>query len=149
MGKGSAEGLEDLELEDFCDSFLKEVARAQVPSRLPSSGTQLGGRDERRFEILDALGGGAMGQVFRARDAELQRIVALKFFLPRGSTSEEETLGAMLRQEARAIAQLDHENIVRIFDVGEWGGAPWEPRVPFLVMECLDGESLSSLLKRE
>ncbi|QRK11353.1 protein kinase [Archangium violaceum] len=146
MGDG-AEELEDF--TDFSDSFLKEIARAPVPSRMPAPGSLLGGRDERRFEVLDALGGGAMGQVFRARDAELQRVVALKFFLPRVAGTKEEALGAMLRQEARAIAQLDHENIVRIFDMGEWGGAPWEPLVPFLVMECLDGESLGSLLSRE
>ncbi|WNG37427.1 protein kinase [Archangium violaceum] len=146
MGDGSEE-LEDF--TDFSDSFLKEIARAQMPSRVPTPGARLGGRDEHRFEVLDTLGGGAMGQVFRALDAELQRVVALKFFLPRGAGTREEALGAILRQEARAIAQLDHENIVRIFDVGEWGGAPWEPLVPFLVMECLDGESLGSLLRRE
>jgi serine/threonine protein kinase/tetratricopeptide (TPR) repeat protein len=143
MGKGSEE------LEDFSDSFLKEVARAQMPARLPAMGARLGGRDERRFEILDALGGGGMGQVFRARDEELQRIVALKFLLPQGTEAKEEALGVILRREGRAIAWLDHENIVRIFDVGEWSGAPWEPRVPFLVMECLAGESLGSLLSRE
>ncbi|MCY1081612.1 protein kinase domain-containing protein [Archangium lansingense] len=144
MGEGSAE-----ELEDFSDSFLKEIARAQLPARMPAPGARLGGRDERRFEVLDSLGGGAMGQVFRARDAELQRIVALKFLLPRALGTKEEALAALLRQEARAVAQLDHENIVRIFDVDEWSGAPWEPSVPFLVMECLEGESLGSLLKRE
>ena len=58
-------------------------------------------------------------------------------------------MSALLRQEARAVAQLDHENIVRIFDVAEWSGAPWEPKVPFLIMECLEGECLSAVLQRE
>ncbi|WP_240360813.1 protein kinase domain-containing protein [Pyxidicoccus caerfyrddinensis] len=90
-----------------------------------------------------------MGQVFRAWDEELQRVVALKFLMPPGTGETEEALVAMLRQEARAIAGLDHENIVRIFDIGEWRDAPGAPYVPYLVMECLEGESLGSLLKRE
>ena len=132
---------------DFGDSFLKEVAQSPPPLRKPAPGERLGGPDGRRFEILEELGGGAMGRVFRARDEELQRVVALKFLLPAREGSARPM--GLLRQEARAIAQLDHENIVRIFDVAEWVGAPWEPRVPFLVMECLEGESLGALLQRE
>ena len=89
-----------------------------------------------------------MGLVFRAQDEELRRVVALKFLLSREGVPEA-PMSALLRQEAQAVAQLDHENIVRIFDVGEWSGAPWEPRVPFLIMECLEGESLAELLRRE
>ncbi len=133
---------------DFGDSFLKEVAQAPPLFRKPVPGERLGGSDGRRFEIVRELGGGSMGQVFRARDEELQRVVALKFLLP------QEGMGAhwpmdLLRQEARAIAQLDHENIVSVFDVSEWTGEPWEPRIPFIVMECLEGESLAALLQRE
>jgi serine/threonine protein kinase len=133
---------------DFDDSLLSQVAQVSVPLRVPARGEQLGGLDGKRFEILEQLGGGAMGLVFRARDKELQRVVALKFLLPRDGLGEV-PMSALLRQEARAVAQLDHENIVRIFDAAEWSGAPWEPRIPFLVMECLDGESLSSVLLRE
>ncbi|HYO54065.1 protein kinase domain-containing protein [Archangium sp.] len=136
---------EDLLLEesDFGDSLLRKVARVQVPFLAPRPGEHMGGRDGRRFEILDELGGGGMGLVFRARDEELQRVVALKFLLPR-----QELAGLALR-EARAIAQLDHENIIRIFDVAEWSPGLGAPRVPFLVMECLAGESLARLLARE
>ncbi|WP_083681995.1 protein kinase [Archangium sp. Cb G35] len=133
---------------DFGDSFLKEVAQEPLPFRKPAPGERLGGSDGRRFDIISELGGGAMGQVFRARDEELQREVALKFILPRAG-HDGKWLTSMLRQEARAIAHLDHENIVRIFDVAEWVGASWEPRIPFLVMECLEGESLAELLHRE
>jgi len=74
--------------------------------------------------------------------------VALRFLL------QPEGLGGTplilpLRREARAIAHLDHENIVRIFDVSELTGAPEEPSVPCLVMERLEGESLEALLRRE
>ncbi|WPB81286.1 protein kinase [Archangium violaceum] len=136
------------EREDFEDSFLTEVARVEAPLRVPLPGTRMGGREGNRFEILEKLGGGAMGQVFRARDCELQREVALKFLLLRSERGWP-LPGSPLGEEARAIARLDHENIVRLFDVAEWGGAPWEPWVPFLVMEFLEGESLASLLRRE
>jgi len=130
------------------DAFLLQVARVDPPLRTPKPGERLGGRTGARFEIREELGGGAMGRVFRAWDEELQRVVALKFLRPR-TVMAEPRLRAALREEARAIAQLDHENIVRIFDVSEWQGQPWEPWVPFLIMECLEGESLASLLRRE
>ncbi|HYO55231.1 protein kinase domain-containing protein [Archangium sp.] len=147
-GRPLAAGGSRAEGSDFGDSFLKEVAQVPPPFRKPAPRERLGGSDGRRFDIIAELGGGAMGRVFRARDEELQRVVALKFILPREGPGEDGLI-AMLRQEARAIAQLDHENIVRIFDVAEWVGAPWEPRIPFLVMECLEGESLAALLQRE
>jgi serine/threonine protein kinase/tetratricopeptide (TPR) repeat protein len=145
------EALEGLDSEqDFGDSFLEQVAHS-VPQvmRRPRPGERLGGRDGHRFEIIEELGGGGMGLVFRARDAELQRVVALKFLLPREEGPGENRMVALLKQEARAVAQLDHENIVRIFDVSEWEGGSWERPVPFLVMECLEGETLSRLLQRD
>ncbi|HLK99981.1 MAG TPA: protein kinase [Myxococcaceae bacterium] len=136
--------------EDFGldDPLLQQVAQAAVPVRTPVPGERMGGPDGRRFEILEQVGGGAMGVVFRARDDELQRVVALKFLHPRDGLIEE-PMSLMLRQEARAIAQLNHGNIVRLHDVAEWKGSPWEPKVPFLVMECLAGESLAAFLQRE
>jgi predicted ATPase/serine/threonine protein kinase len=136
---------EDLDLED---SLLRQVAQVSVPLRVPERGQHLGGSEGQRFEIQEQLGSGAMGMVFRAWDEELHREVALKFLLPREGSGLV-SVSSLLRQEARAIAQLNHENIVRIFDMGEWSGSPWEPPVPFLVMECLEGECLSSLLQRE
>ena len=133
---------------DFGDSFLHELTHTPLPFRKPIPGERVGGSDGRRYEVLSELGGGAMGLVYRARDEELQRSVALKFLLPRGRGAEGPPAG-MLRQEARAIARFDHENIVRVYDVAEWSGVPWEPRVPFIVMECMEGESLAALLRRE
>jgi serine/threonine protein kinase/tetratricopeptide (TPR) repeat protein len=135
--------------EDFEDSLLGAVSRADWPLRVPAPGERMGGPEGRRFEILEELGNGAMGKVFRAWDEELQRAVALKFLLLREHPGRESP-AERLKQEARAVARLHHENIVRVFDVAEWSGrASWEPPVPFIVMEILEGESLASLLRRE
>jgi class 3 adenylate cyclase/tetratricopeptide (TPR) repeat protein len=134
------------EEEDFDDSLLKAVARPAPMLRKPKVGEWLGGKGGHRFQILELLGGGAMGCVFRAWDEHLHRRVALKFLLPK--RADEET-AALLHQEARAIAQLDHENIVRIFDASDWHTGRETVGLPFLVMECLEGESLASLLRRE
>jgi len=144
---GQHPDVDALDREDFEDTFLRCVARASVPPRLPVPGMRMGDRDGRRYEVLEELGGGAMGQVFRARDTVLQRLVALKFLIPHESLAEAPMI-ALLRQEGRAIAQLDHEHIVRIFNVDVWSSEPGEPPLPFLVMECLEGESLSTLLRR-
>jgi class 3 adenylate cyclase/tetratricopeptide (TPR) repeat protein len=129
---------------DFGDSFLEEFAEEFELLPRPSLGEWLGGEDGRRFHVLSSLGKGGMGVVLQARDERLHRTVALKFLPPSAGNVE----ASLLRQEARAIAQLDHENIIRIFDVAEWR-APGNVRVPYLVMECLDGESLAALLQRE
>ncbi|NTX41714.1 protein kinase [Myxococcus sp. CA033] len=85
-----------------------------------------------------------MGQVFRARDSVLHRHVALKFMQPLAELSGL-ALTSRLKVEARAIARLDHENIIRVFDVSEWRRGP-SSVVPFLVMECLEGKPLSTRL---
>ncbi|WP_257450000.1 protein kinase domain-containing protein [Archangium lipolyticum] len=126
---------------DFEDPFLREVSRFSLSLPAPRSGERLGGRDGRRFEILGKLGKGGMGLVFRARDELLQRIVALKF-ISSGRELTQESLDRLIQEEARLVAQLDHENIVRIFDVSEWKGTP------FLIMEYLEGQSLDTLLRR-
>ncbi|WP_395857836.1 protein kinase [Cystobacter fuscus] len=117
------------------------------PSPVPVPGERLGGPDGQRFEIQQALGGGAMGMVYRAWDAALQRIVALKFLQPLAGPLDSAAVG-LLQQEARAVARLNHENIVKLFDVAEWNIERGGPRVPFLVMEYLQGESLAELLRR-
>ncbi|MFY0563983.1 protein kinase domain-containing protein [Archangium lansingense] len=136
-----------VEESDFGDSLLEQVARVPQPFK-PLLGERLGGKDGRRFELLEQLGQGSMGLVYRARDEELQREVALKFLLPREEVARERMV-MLLQREARAIAQLNHENIIRIFDVSEWKEGPREQPVPFLVMEYLHGESLEKLLRRE
>jgi len=93
-----------------------------------------------RFEILGEIGSGAMGQVFRGLDRKLKRAIAIKLLLP-----SREGLGAhgeeMLKQEAEAVARLNHDNIVQVFDLDIWNG------LPFLTMELLEGRTLAALAR--
>jgi TOMM system kinase/cyclase fusion protein len=105
----------------------------------PIRGDRLGKED--RFEIVEKLGAGGMGQVFRAVDRHLDRIVAIKLIL-QNSGMPLDQLVAMLRREAKVTAKLNHENIVAIFDMDVYRG------MPFIVMELLDGQSLNVMLDR-
>ncbi|MCP3140172.1 protein kinase domain-containing protein [Pyxidicoccus xibeiensis] len=131
---------------DFSDALLRSLLEASTPLPLPRPGALLGGQQGRRFELHEQLGRGGMGQVFRAWDSVLRRHVALKFMQPLEEVSGP-LLSSLLEQEARAIARLDHDNIIRIFDVSEWRAGP-SAVVPFLVMELLKGQSLSTCLRR-
>ncbi len=86
------------------------------------------------FEILEEIGRGGMGVVYRARHVRLNRIVALKMILAGGHASAAEL--QRFRVEAEAIAQLQHPNVVQIYSVGEQGGRP------FFALEYVDGGSL-------
>jgi serine/threonine protein kinase len=107
------------------------LAAPQLPGELG----RLGG-----YRVLGVIGRGGMGLVLRAEDAALQRPVALKVMHP------ELALQASARQrfirEARAIAAIDHEHIVRVYAVGEQHG------LPYFAMEMLHGESLADRLGR-
>jgi eukaryotic-like serine/threonine-protein kinase len=100
-----------------------------------TAGTKLG-----PYEILSPLGAGGMGEVYRARDTRLGRDVALKV-LPESFAREGDRLHRF-EQEARAVAALNHPNILAIFDTGQSDGSP------FLVSELLEGETLRSVLDR-
>jgi serine/threonine protein kinase/Tol biopolymer transport system component len=99
-----------------------------------SPGTKLG-----PYEIVAAVGAGGMGEVYRARDTRLGREVALKV-LPSSFSSDAERL-RRFEQEARAVAALNHSNILAIHDIGTHEGAP------FLVTELLKGETLRERLR--
>jgi len=103
------------------------------------SGTKLG-----PYEIVSPLGAGGMGEVYRAKDTRLGREVALKV-LPESFATDPERL-RRFEQEARAVAALNHPNILAIHDIGTQGEGP--SAVPFLVSELLDGETLRAVLDR-
>src|SRR5246127_5192807 len=100
-----------------------------------TSGTKLG-----PYEIVAPLGAGGMGEVYRARDTRLDRIVAIKV-LPEHLSANPD-LKQRFEREARAISALNHPRICTLHDVGHQDG------VDFLVMEYLEGETLAQRLKR-
>jgi len=97
-------------------------------------GTKLG-----PYEIQSPLGAGGMGEVYRARDTRLGRDVALKI-LPESFAQDADRLHRF-EQEARAVAALNHPNILALFDIGRHNGSP------FLVSELLEGDSLRDVLE--
>ena len=98
-----------------------------------SAGMRLG-----PYELLDSLGAGGMGEVYRARDTRLQRDVAVKV-LPAGLSSDAARLDRFER-EARSASALNHPNIVTIYEVGQ------SDSTSFIVMELVDGKSLREMV---
>src|SRR6202795_2871082 len=90
------------------------------------------------YEILSNIGAGGMGEVYRATDTRLDRIVAIKVLPPHLADSSE--LRERFEREARTIASLSHPHICTLYDVGHQDG------IDYLVMEYLDGESLADRL---
>jgi len=95
-------------------------------------------RELGNFEVLEALGAGGMGEVYRARDKRLNRLVALKFLPEAASGSARDRF----QREALAIAAFNHPHICTLYEFGEHEGQP------FLVMELLEGETLHARLAR-
>ncbi len=94
-----------------------------------------------RYEVLSLLGVGGMGNVYQARDLELDELVAVKVLLPHVVGAP----GALerFRREVKLARRVTHANVARVFDLGEHGN----DRV--LTMELVDGESLGAKLRRE
>jgi eukaryotic-like serine/threonine-protein kinase len=96
-----------------------------------------------RYEIIEELGRGAMGAVYRAKDPAMDRIVALKTIISAALASDEDgEFRERFFREARAAGALTHPGIVPVFDVGEHEGQP------FLVMEYVDGRTLAKVYDR-
>lgn len=118
-----------------------ELTRAGGPT-LPSDPTptpplEAGVLYAERYRIVDLLGAGGMGQVYRAHDTKLDVAVALKRVNRLSSVTD-----AQIAQEVRLARQVTHRAICRVFDVGDAQGEP------YITMEFVDGEDLGSLLRR-
>src|SRR5512132_1511053 len=92
------------------------------------------------YEIVSRIGGGGMGEVFRARDTRLDRTVAIKILPAQYADNAE--LRARFEREARAISQINHPNICALHDVGRAEG------VEYLVLEFLEGETLTDRIAK-
>ncbi len=99
-----------------------------------TSGTRLG-----PYEIQSPIGAGGMGEVYRARDTRLDRIVAIKILPPH--FADDATRRQRFEREAKVVSSLNHPNICTLYDIGYQDG------VDFIVMEYLEGQSLAERLE--
>ncbi|HEY4572578.1 MAG TPA: serine/threonine-protein kinase, partial [Thermoanaerobaculia bacterium] len=125
------------------DRTVVEIPAPLPPPPPPETDTREGlhGQTVGPYEILEILGGGGMGVVYKARDTRLARIVALKFLPPELTRDREAKL--RFEQEARAASSLDHPNLCTILEMGE---GP-DGRL-YIAMPCYDGETLRRKIER-
>lgn len=124
------------EFEDTAPTQKDVFERPAVPKR----GADKIPRQFGRYRIIDCLGRGGMGAVFKAQDTQLDRVVALK--VPFLGDDEVDTRQRFFR-EARAAATVHHANICPVFDVGEFQG------IPYLTMALIDGQPLHQFIAQK
>ena len=135
----------DVEPDDTSPTVISKIKPSEAIQAAPQEANSLSftgslrGRKLAHFELLEPIGVGGMAAVLRAHDTQLDRIVALKILPPDMARDEENV--RRFRQEARAAARLDHENIARVFYCGE------DQRLHFIAFEFVEGFNLRVLLE--
>ncbi len=128
-----------LEADEGSDSFLHPLPpfqSAASPRAVPAAGEQV-----LHYQLIEKIGEGGMGEVYKARDLTLDRIVALKFLSPRLQIQEESKLRFL--QEAKTASALDHPNICTIHSIEKTQNGQ-----PFVVMAFYDGETIREKIRR-
>ena len=124
-------------------ALLRQLRRAgrRRPARPAERDAWMGRVVDRRYRVVARLGAGGMGVVYRVEHLHLGKMAAMKVLTPDGAAQPE--MVRRFRNEAQAVSKLDHPNIVQTFDFGQCDGAL------YLVMEYINGEDLSALIRRE
>lgn len=137
IGSGAEIGLLRTDMDNDASTPVpfSEAPTGLLVSSAPSD--RVGGR----YTLLGLLGAGGMGTVYRARDEELDEVIALKMLLP--EFVDEPGMLERFRREVKLARRVTHTNVARVFDIGEHGSAK------YLTMEYIEGETLSALAGRQ
>jgi serine/threonine-protein kinase len=138
---------------EMLEDFASDAGAYDIPPPTRGAAALSGNEDRARweqrlrralgddYELLDLLGTGGFGRVYRVRDLQLERLVALKVLHP--ALIQDPSVVERFRREAQLAARLDHPNIVNIYDIGGRSGLIW------YTMELINGPSLAQLVERD